>query len=238
MKVALCFTGTGRSIEFTANNIRENLIDPFPDCDVFAHLTKTKHLEKVNKHFNFEQIRECVVESDIDMPIANVLRWRPQWPAGLHSGPDPKKTYLNMLRSRSLCGNLLKNYSETKQKKYDMVIFSRLDVEYYTPIPKELNLKNICVPDFHNHYGSNVGCNDRFAISNYENMLCYFDLYNRLAEYHFAGGLVHAETTLEWHIKNNGINIDKHYFRFGRVRPDGHRQDERLRNKQLHILDN
>jgi len=238
MKVAVCFTGTGRSIEFTMDNIRQTLIDPFDDCDVFAHITNTKHLLKAQEHLKLKEIKNLVIDDDINMPIANVLRWRPEWPAGLHSGPDPKKTYLNMLRSRSLCGNLLKNYSESNQKIYDMVIFSRLDVEYYTPLPKDLNLENMCVPDFHNHYGTNIGCNDRFAISNYKNMLCYFDVYNNLVDYHLSGGLMHAETTLEWHLKNNNINIEKYYFRFGRVRPDGHRQDERLKNKQLKFLDN
>ena len=238
MKVAVCFTGTGRSIEYTMDNIKQVLLDPFSDCDVFAHLTKTKHIEKTKQYLNLEQTREIVVDEDIEMPIADILRWRPQWPAGLHSGPDPKKTYLNMLRSRMLCGDLLRNYSEQNDKSYDMVIFSRLDVEYYTPLPDKLNLESMCVPDFHNHYGTNVGCNDRFAISNCENMQKYFSLYDNLVNYHLDGGFVHAETTLEWHLKYNNIPIEKYYFRFGRVRPDGFRQDERLRNKQLRFLDN
>ena len=238
MKVAVCFTGTGRSLQYTIDNIKKTLIDPFDDCDVFAHLTNTKHVDKLHQYLNFEQVKEFVIEDDIEMPIAKVLNWRHMWPMGLHSGLDPKKTYLNMLRSRQLCGNLLKKYSEENQKTYDMVIFSRLDVEYYTPLPNDLNLENMCLPDFHNHYGSNIGCNDRFAVSNYENMLVYLDAYSSLPDYHLAGGLVHAETTLEWHLKKNQINMEKYYFRFGRVRPDGTRQDERLKNRQLKTLDN
>ena len=238
MKVAICFTGTGRSIEHTVDNIKKTLINPYPDCDVFAHLTNTKYVDKLHKYLNFDQVRKFVIEDDIEMPMANVLNWRPQWPMGLHSGPDPKKTYLNMLHSRLLCGDLLKDYSEKNKKSYDMVIFSRLDVEYYTPLPKDLNLNNMCVPDFHNHYATGTGCNDRFAVSNYDNMLKYLSVYDGLIDYHLAGGLVHAETTLEWHLENNNINIEKYYFRFGRVRSDGFRQDERLKSKELKFLDN
>ena len=120
-----------------------------------------------------------------------------------------------------------------------MVIFSRLDVEYYTPLPKILNLDNMCVPDFHNTFGGAInGCNDRFAISNYDNMLCYFDVYDNLVDYNLSGCTMTAEAVLKWHLKNNNINIEKHYFRFGRVRPDGYHQDERLKNKQLQLRDN
>lgn len=237
MKVAICFTGTGRSIEYTMENIMKTLIFPHSNCDVFAHLTKTKHSDKLKKYFNFNQIKKTVIDEDVEMPIANVLRWRHNWPAGLHSGNNPKKTYLNMLRSRKLCGDMLNQYSTENKIKYDMVIFSRLDVEYYTPLPDNLNLNNICVPDFHNHYGTHVGCNDRFAISNYSNMLKYFSLYDKIIDYHLNGAIFHAETILEHHIKNSGIPIEKYYFRFGRVRPDGFRQDERIKQKQLAFRD-
>ena len=237
MKVAVCFTGTGRSIEYTMENIMKTLISPFNKCDVFAHLTKTKHLGKLQKYLNFKEVKKIVVGEDIEMPIADVLRWRHNWPAGLHSGNNPKKTYLNMLRSRKLCGEILREHSAENQIEYDMVIFSRLDVEYYTPLPVGLNLNNLCVPDFHNHYGTYVGCNDRFAVSSYDNMQKYFSLYDKITDYHLDGVIFHAETTLEHHIKTSGVSIEKYHFRFGRIRPDGFKQDKRMKQKQLAFRD-
>lgn len=236
MKTALCFTGTARSMEHTHENIKQFLIDSHPGCDIFAHLSPSPYINKIYQYFNFDEIKNMVIEPDRHFST-DELKWYPEWPAGLHSGPNPRQTYLNMLYSRKRCGEILAHHCDTYNTTYDKVIFSRLDVEYYN-IVEEVDLESMCVPDFH-HFShlQGTGCNDRFAISNLENMKTYFNLFNRIQEFLSSGGLLHAESFLGWHLHSSKLAIKKYPIRFTRVRPDGSRQDERLQNNFLATAD-
>jgi len=232
MKTAICFTGTGRSLDHTWENIQQQLIEPHENCDIFAHLTPTKYAHKLYKHFDYKEIVEVRVEEDLHFNVEG-LRWQHMWPMGPHSGDAPQQTYLNMLYSRKRCGEILAEYSQKNDVKYDKVIFSRLDVEYYNPLP-EMELENICVPDFHHFtHLQGTGCNDRFAASNYDNMITYFKLFEHIPQFLAAHGRLHAESFLGWHLMNSGMNIHKYPIRFTRLRPDGERVDTHLQNETL-----
>jgi hypothetical protein len=232
MKTAICFTGTGRSLGHTRENIKKFLIDPHPDCDIFAHLSVSPDIDKIREYFDFNEIKNMVIEPDQHFSTEG-MRWHPNWPAGLHSGPNPQQTYLNMLYSRKRCGEIMSHYCDTHDIRYEKVIFSRLDVEYYS-VPDELEITQMCVPDFHNFtWLQGTGCNDRFAISNLKNMKIYFNLFDHIKQFIEAGGMLHAESFLGWHLSNAGILIKKYPIRFTRVRPDGMRQDERLKEPHL-----
>jgi hypothetical protein len=233
MKTAICFTGTGRSLEHTHKNIKKFLIDSHEQCDVFAHISATKHLGKVHQYFDFDEIANMAIEPDLDFDIDG-LRWFPEWPAGLYSGPKPRQTYLNNLYARKRCGEILIDYCQKNEVTYDKVIHSRLDVEYYNFLDN-IDLNAICVPDFHNFpHLQGTGCNDRLAVGNLENMKTYFDAYDRVREYVSAGGLLHAESFLGWHLISSQLEVKKYPIRFTRVRPNGFRQDERL--KELNLM--
>ena len=91
------------------------------------------------------------------------------------------------------------------------------------------------MPDFHNFpHLQGTGCNDRLAVGNLENMKTYFDAYDRVREYVSAGGLLHAESFLGWHLISSQLEVKKYPIRFTRVRPNGFRQDERL--KELNLM--
>ena len=237
MKTAICFTGTGRSLEYTHENIKKYLIDPEEDCDIFAHVSESKHVDQIEKYFKFDNIVGLRIEKDEEMNLEG-LRWQTNWPAGPHSGPFPKQTYLNMLLSREKVGKMLEEYSERTGVIYDKVIFSRLDVSFLKEIPADLDLSNICVPDFHNFDRvQGGGCNDRFAVSNYNNMKIYFSEYGRVPEFVLKGGHLHAESTLFWHLTTSGLRIARYPIRFTRIRPGGKSIDERLRNPVLNWED-
>ena len=51
MKTAICFTGTGRSLEYTGDNIRKFLVEAHPGCDVFIHVAETEHAGNIERHF-------------------------------------------------------------------------------------------------------------------------------------------------------------------------------------------
>ena len=232
MKTAICFTGTARSLQHTHQNIQEFLIDPSGDYDIFAHLSPSPYVNNIHEYFNFTNIAAVALEPDQKFNTTG-LSWFPGWPAGRHSGPNPQQTYLNMLHSRKRCGELLAKYVKKYGVAYDRVIFSRLDVEYFNHLPV-VDLSCMGIPDFHNFsHLQGTGCNDRFAISNFENMQIYFNLFDNIEKFIQAGGLLHAESFLGWHLASSGVEIKKYPIRFGRIRPDGSRQDERLREADL-----
>jgi len=237
MRTAICFTGTGRSLEHTHSNLKKCLIDKESDCDIFAHISDSKFVNQVHEYFKFDNIKNIKIEKDVEFDL-NGLRWHPNWPAGPHSGKFPKQTYLNMLLSRMKCGQMLKEHCDKNNFTYDKVIFSRLDICFLNEVPKLVDLETICTPDFHNFDRvQGGGCNDRFAIGNYENMLIYFNELSRVGDFISNGRSLHAESTLFWHLNTSGVKISRYPIRFTRVRPGGKRIDERLANPVLNWED-
>ena len=58
MKTAICFTGTGRALEYTHSNLKKYLMDPEEDYDVFAHISNSKFINQVHEHFNFDNVKD------------------------------------------------------------------------------------------------------------------------------------------------------------------------------------
>jgi hypothetical protein len=109
-----------------------------------------------------------------------------------------------------------------------------LDVKYFKTVGEiinELALSNLYIPDFHNTFAGVIdGYNDRFAVSNRENMYTYFNLPQTINQYQDEGNLVHGETFLKWHLLKNDIKVKKIPLRFTRVRSDGTYIETRLEN--------
>ena len=64
-------------------------------------------------------------------------------------------------------------------------------------------------------------------------MIKYLKLWDNLTPFMNAQGLLHAETSLHWHLSSQNLSTQKAHFRFSRVRSSGESIDERLRNKTL-----
>ena len=235
MKTALCFTGTARSLEYTYENLKHNLIDSLGDCDVIALIADNPHAHKVEKYLDVTKLK-IVKEKDHDI---DSLKFNPTYYSRPTTSPQ---IYLKMIHARADCRDLLELYENENNVVYDRVIFSRMDVKYFNqvgPVLNELNLeKSIYVPDFHNTFGGIInGYNDRFAVGSREKMDTYFRIPESLNQFVDSGQELHAETTLKWHLRRNLINVDFIPLRFSRVRPGGEEIDNRLQNKQLRISD-
>ena len=231
MKTAICFTGTGRSIKHTHDNLKKYLIDSIGDCDVFMLIAENPYVEDVQRCMNISQTKKFVVEKDLEYDLTR-YNWR-AWPPP-RSSPQ---TYIRMIKSRERCGNILSEYEVENNINYDRVIFSRLDVNYFDDVSQHINgldLECLYVPDFHNNFnGQFNGCNDRFALSNKKNMDIYFKVSQGIEEYCDLGNFVQGEIVLLWHLLNNNLNLRKIPVRFTRVRPDGEEIDIRLKNGPL-----
>ena len=226
-KQAICFTGTCRSLDYTYQNIKDNLIECNPDCDLFFFIAKNKHSDKIYKYFS--SLENCNIKIDIEEDEKlNDLRFKPAWP----NPPSTHQIFMRMLHSRKKCADMIEQYKNANNVSYDKIAFSRLDVKYFNMINLDLfssSDKALTVPDFHNTYGNNInGYNDRFAIGTEKDLLCYLKAYNSSRPFVNAGGLLHAETLLKWHLDNNSVVVEKKPIRFTRVRGDGAEIDLRI----------
>ena len=236
MRTAICFTGTCRSLDHTYQNICEFLIDPIDNCDIFAFVPKTPHINNALQLLNNTNLKKIVFEKEGAIDETG-LSFVPGWP--------PKTTttqiYLKMVQSRKKINDMLTSYEVYNNFRYDRVIFSRLDVKYYTNVSQELEnhkLDNLLITDFHNTIGGVIyGYNDRFAVGDRKVMSSYLNLYDSVGKYSSLGGKFQAETFLKWHLKNNGIFPRKIPIRFGRVRSSGEEIDTRLKESNLENRD-
>ena len=236
MKTALVFTGTGRSLEHTHENLKNNLIAALDDCDIFLLIADNPHAPKVKKYFNLPNVKKHLVEKEPEYDLSK-YRFQPGWPPSRSS----KQIYIKMLNSRTRCGEILTAYEKENDIEYERVVFSRLDINYFDNIStyiKNLDLNNLYIPDFHNTYGGWVnGYNDRFAISNRDNMRTYLNIVESISPFVRQGGELHGETFLKWHLKINQINVKLIPVRFTRVRTNGEEIDKRIRHTSSWYFD-
>lgn len=212
MKTALCFTGTGRSIEYTFSNLKQNLIDNISNCDVIVYLADNPKAVIAKEYFESLDNTEVYINKEEPVDL-EPYRFRAGWPGRKTSSHE---IFINMLKSRSYMKTLI----DKKNKDYDRVIFSRMDIEFEKPVNKliaDLDISSLWVPNFHD-WG---GYNDRFAVSSKENMFEYFSLYDNIIDYCKSGHILHAETSLFHHLKNKNIEVKKFKILFRRVASDG-----------------
>lgn len=221
MKIAVCFSGQARAVEYTHDNIQTHLLDELGDVDTFFNVCDDSDAYKIEKYFNPTALQ---IEKDKYVDPENYLFYP--------TIRGTKAQYLRMLNSRQRVNDLRIDYGEKNKIKYDWIIASRLDVKYFNPVPDIHNLDSniIYVPDFHNFKCvQGKGCNDRFAMGNDTNMTTYFNMVDSLHQYCSEGHRIHGESTLYLHLDHHGIETQTLPVRFSRVRSGGEEIDNRLR---------
>ena len=211
MNTALCLTGTGRSIEHTFDNLKEYLIDDIDNHDVIVYLTKNSKSDIAKKYFNKLDNAIVHVVEEHPIPVTD-YNFHYRWPPKTSS----REIFIQMIKSRSYMNKLI----DQTDKKYNRVIFSRMDVVYEKPVGsliENLDLSKIWIPDFHN-YG---GYNDRFAVSTRENMFNYFSLYDNIEEYMSHGHLLRAETSMKYHLDTMNSDVKTFDIKFVRIKGNG-----------------
>ncbi len=139
-----------------------------------------------------------------------------------------------MLQARKRLGSILKEHCKATENNYDRVIFSRLDVRYIEFPPPALDaydLTKLHIPDFHNFSCvQGRGYNDRFALSNLDNMLIYFNAFDKIQDFCNLKRNLHAESYLHLYLTTSNMEIRKCPVRFRRMRSNGVRSpgDDRL----------
>ena len=206
-KVAICFSGEPRSLNYTHENIRHFLNKNFQNYDVYAYIPFCPTSDQLEKFFPEANV---VMEMDQyidDSKIPNNNRFPP------HSG---KQAYLQQINGWKQVNLMRKSHEEKEGFQYDFVVRCRMDVKYTTELP-EINLdKNkLYIPNFHHH----GGINDRFCIGGPEIIDNYMNI---IDNYHENPSIcIHAESFLLHCLRSKNTPIDFINLRFNRIKQSG-----------------
>ena len=231
MNTAICLAGTGTAIEHTFQNLKECLIDNIDNSDVIVYLAKNPHSDNAQNYF-LQLSNSCVSVVEEETLSIKPYRFQEGFPPNPNSS---REIFMQMLKSKSHLNTLIDQNEKRLNKKYDRVIFSRMDVKYEQPIKESvdrLDLSKLWLPNFHNWC---EGYNDRFAVSSRENMRHYFSVYDYVDIYTKERHCFHAETTLKYHLDKKGVDIGIFELYFSRVRSGGlpHESYERIKTQAM-----
>ena len=225
MKVAVCISGIGRSIDYSFSNLKENLIDCWEDRDIFYVLGEGEYSERVIELFSTVHNVNLILSDQTDLDIGNLKMNR------LNSNKPTKPTKQSIakfMNKRVKLGNILLQ----SNKKYDIVIVSRDDVLYSNPVSEELlnlDMNKMNIPNWGHHLG---GYNDRFSVSNSENQKIYLNAWKHFKEV----SDFHVESFYKYYL-DKYLGRDKmktFYIEITRVRPNGNILDEKFESQAVY----
>ena len=220
MKTAVCFTGQCRSLEYTHESIKRNLLDSLGNCDVFMYVSDNDSAYKAMKYMSPTKI---LIEPDPVLDLRHINHIQSEERGGING-------YMQMLLAMKKCNEMRIDYENKNGFKYDRIIRSRLDVRYFDKLPSNFDKYDIdnylYTPDFHCwSVVQGSGYNDRFAVGNRENMDIYLSEFDFIKRYSLIGHVVHAESTLFYHLNYHNIKVKSVPIRFTRVRSGGVEED-------------
>ena len=220
MKTAVCFTGQCRSLEYTHESIKNNLLDLLGDCDIFMYISENDSSYKAEKYMTATQL---VIKPDPILDLNNINHMQADCRGGING-------YMQMLYAMKKCNEMRINYEKNNNIKYDRVVRSRLDVRYFDKLPAdfdEYDINNyVYTPDFHCwSVVQGAGHNDRFAVSNGNNMNIYMSEYDFIKRYSLLGHTIHAESSLHYHLEYHNLKVKTVPIRFTRIRAGGIEED-------------
>jgi hypothetical protein len=223
MKTAVCFSGQCRALQYTYLNLKHYLIDNLGDCDVFIHACKDKYSDDNELFLDYLEPTILVLEEDKKIDDVGIKHQQ-----RTHNVQE----YLQMITSWKSSNDLRLQYEKEKNIKYDRVIRTRLDIKLFDPFPREINeydLNYLYVPDFHSFACvQGKGRNDRFAFGNSKNITIYSNMIDNIRQYSKEGHIIHAESTLYYHLNKQNIKVKLCPIRFTRVRQYGEEIDIRI----------
>ena len=223
-KMAICISGSLRSLEYCIDNFKKNIVDANYgnyDITLFCYIPNDKNSHKTSLYKSKGLI--AVVEKRDDKQFIDVpnIQWR-----GRHasSAIDSVSTggvvgYLQQLYGIEQSLKLMEKYEKKNECKFDIIMRCRSDVIFKNPVNLEkYNLNNIIIPNFHGW----DGINDRFAVGDRDIMIIYMKMYSRF--YSLPSGTYISKA--EYYCKMNLINEKIPYkivndILFNRIRMGG-----------------
>lgn len=241
IKVALCFFGLARSLNYTIESIEKNIFSALKDNGIeyktFFHTYEMDGMyinkrakEVITKVDNnqYKLLKPDYFKMDSDKETRSKLNLN-----SYRSKPDPWGTgyetvdfFLLGQYSKTQSYNMIKNSGID----FDYVIYLRPDMKYLSPLNIRLFTlvtdEIICMPDFSLY----KGVNDRFSICNSKNYHVYGNTFGKLLEYSKIRPL-HSETFLRDLLNSNDIRWIYIHFNFNRVRANRQTVFEHFKKK-------
>ena len=134
MKTAICIAGTARQIDHTFDNLRKHLVEDVENSDTIVYIAENSESDK--GRLLFEKLENTCVHVVEEEPIdISPFRFYDQWPPSQKTNYElGRQIFIKMLKSRSHMNTLIDQNEKRLNKKYDRVIFSRMDVIYEKPV--------------------------------------------------------------------------------------------------------
>jgi hypothetical protein len=235
-KIAILFYGLNKSLSFTIDSIKENLIKILNTNGY--EVTIFMHTYLVTKPYSNKRSKEknCIINfSDYKLLNPNYFEFD-------HLEITKNKLGLEKYRKKgnpwsdknfqSLDNFILANYSKMKVTKlfqdsndylnFDYIIYSRPDLLFLNIFPIQDLTKcisnNILIPNFHLFGKYNI--NDRFVVCNIKNYKIYGNIFDNLYQ-DSKKMLLHSETYIGYILAKNDIKCQYMNFYFNRVRANG-----------------
>tara|TARA_B100000989_G_scaffold279710_1_gene242571 strand:+ start:721 stop:1617 length:897 start_codon:yes stop_codon:yes gene_type:complete len=232
MKIALCFWGLTRSLKYTIESIKKNILQPLDDGNIeykiFVHTfsLKTKYnnprANENNMTLDFDEYKllnpDFFEMEDQDEVKANIQIEK------YRSLPDPWESnyvcldnFVCAMYSKQQLGTMIHN----SNIEFDYIVYLRPDLYYLVPFDIRYfsitNEYNVCTPNFHLF----PKLNDRFCILHASNLDKYSGLFNYMYEYSRIYPL-HSER-FQYFMMTNQFKWSIRYIpiQFNRVRADG-----------------
>lgn len=235
MRIAIGFFGLIRSLKFTHESIKYNLLKILEnnghEYDIFIHtydlqvLTNKRTNEKDVKlnvmDYKLLDPKEIIIDNqdefDKSFDYEKIMSYGNAW----KDSNDNFSSLKNLIRQLNSLQKLTLMIS--KQPEYDIYIYIRPDLKIITPFDISwLNIKNnqLATPIYFKHWG---GLNDRFAIGKFKDIKIYGSRIKEILNFVTTPKKrpLHSEQLVKFVLNKNKIkNIDI-YITLIRVRADG-----------------
>jgi hypothetical protein len=216
MRTAFCFSGELRSIDKTYDLLKNKLMNRFSDYDIFYHTwNDDPDMEKLHYIEKDPHTKDILIEErkTFDESSYNTRKRDEVSVQGM----------LRQLYCLKQC-NTLKLIHEVKNSfKYDIVVRIRPDtlIVNHTFLEKTIeqwDMKNYIYTSDHDDH---LGYNDRFYLSNSENMDYISNRFDYLPEYYDKGGLIHYEIFFRTCVTKLKLDVCRTQMQFALLRTNG-----------------
>jgi hypothetical protein len=206
MRVAVCFSGGLRNFKHTFLNFNKYLITPL-NADVFLYGCENKDGVKQNiEDFNI-----------LFKPKSFIINNKRFYEKLSNDYPGILKSFIPQMFNIKECYELVKDYENKNNFKYDIIIRARLDCFFFREITNNeiesaVSGKLIMPIEWAFKEVHPLAETDQFLISNRKNYEIYTSLYENIYDYY--PNINHPESIIGCHINKKNLiveHIKRHY---------------------------
>jgi hypothetical protein len=202
MKIALLYCGRVKTYEECHESFVKYIFEPLKLHQVDSFLchnnaNNTYNLDNFIKLFNITKYSNINVAEQVDLKKYDYI------PTNTHIGG--KKASIYMYYTWLGAFNLMKSYALENDIKYDLVIYLRADMIFFSPI----QIPNITENTIYTYIPERwLGINDQFAMGSYTALEKYMNIFNHIDDiYSKYKAAFHTESYVKLYLELNSITV-------------------------------